>query len=99
MTQLSLFPTLHNTKEVVELIKSQLPITSEIQAHSMMMLYHNTLLEELKAKAIQPYTWVWQTNRNNGASVVISNTLPTPNSEAIGPIYQVPQGYNLVPIP
>ena len=45
---MSLFPTMGSLQDVVELAESKLPITSRNELISLLMIYHNTLLQELK---------------------------------------------------
>jgi hypothetical protein len=42
-----LFPTMGSLQEVVEVAESKLPITSKNVLYSLLMSYHNTLLETL----------------------------------------------------
>lgn len=46
-TQLSLFPTEENVQAATRLIESKLPITETNELHSLLALYHNTLIKEL----------------------------------------------------
>lgn len=41
---MSLFPTLGSPQEAIELAKSKLPITDPNELHSLLMIYHNSLL-------------------------------------------------------
>lgn len=43
--QMGLFPTMGSLQEVVDFSKSKLPITSENEMFSLLMIYHNTLLQ------------------------------------------------------
>ena len=47
---LGVFPSLDSLIEVVELGNSKLPITSKNDLFILLMVYHNTLLKELKCK-------------------------------------------------
>ena len=44
-----LFPTLGSLNEVVDLADSKLPIVNRNELISLLMIYHNTLLSQLKA--------------------------------------------------
>ena len=43
---MSLFPTMGSLQEVVDLAESKLPITSPNELFSLLMTYHNTLIQE-----------------------------------------------------
>ena len=45
---MSLFPTMGSLQEVVELAESKMPITSRNELFSLLMIFQNTLLKELK---------------------------------------------------
>lgn len=45
--QLSLFPVEPNLLEATNLIKSKLPIVDENELHSLLAIYHNTMLKEI----------------------------------------------------
>ena len=42
---MSLFPTMGSLQEVVELAESKMPITNRNEMFSLLMIYHNTLLQ------------------------------------------------------
>ncbi|MCA9911798.1 MAG: hypothetical protein KC496_00550 [Anaerolineae bacterium] len=43
----TLYPTLNNTREVVELAESKLPITDANELYALLMIYHNTLIAQM----------------------------------------------------
>ena len=43
--RMSLFPSMGSLQDVVDFAKSKLPITNENDLFSLLMTYHNTLLE------------------------------------------------------
>lgn len=43
-----LYPTMGNTKDVLEFAKAQLPITNENDLTAILMRYHNTLISQVK---------------------------------------------------
>ncbi len=45
---MNVFPTLGSLQEVVDLANSKLPITNRNEMHSLLMIYHNTLLATQK---------------------------------------------------
>jgi hypothetical protein len=45
---MSLFPTMGSLQEVVDYAKGQLPITNDNMLTTILMVYHNTILSELK---------------------------------------------------
>ena len=45
---MSLFPTLETTQDVVALANSKLPIHNKNDVYSLLMIYHNTLLNQLR---------------------------------------------------
>ena len=45
---MNLFPTMNNCDEVIQLAKSRLPLKSINEVYSLLMIYHNTLLNQLK---------------------------------------------------
>lgn len=47
---MNLFPSMNSLDEVVELAKSKLPMESHNEIHSLLMSYHNTLLNQLKTQ-------------------------------------------------
>ena len=48
-----LFPTMETLQSVVDLARTQLPITNANQLHSLLMTYHNTLLHvQTKSKEL-----------------------------------------------
>lgn len=46
----SLFPTMGSLGEVIALAESKLPVTNNNELYSLLMTYHNTLLQELMRK-------------------------------------------------
>lgn len=46
--QLSLFPTEDSIQAATKLIESKLPITETNELHSLLALYHNTLIQEIE---------------------------------------------------
>ena len=46
---MTLFPVAGSLQEAVELASSKLPITDKNELFSLLMIYHNTLLSQLKA--------------------------------------------------
>ena len=44
---MSLFPTLNSLQEVVELAESKVPVHCKNEIYSLLMTYHNTLLNEV----------------------------------------------------
>lgn len=48
---MNVYPTLNSLQEVHELAESKLPITDKNELHSLLMVYHNTLLHTLKGAA------------------------------------------------
>ena len=46
----TLFPTLGSLQEVVDLAESKLPISDKHEMFSLLMSYHNTLLDVQKCK-------------------------------------------------
>jgi len=47
---MSLFPTMKNTEEVIELANSKLPIITTNEMFILLMVFQNTLLKELECK-------------------------------------------------
>ncbi len=45
--QMSLFPSMDSLEEVISLAESKLPITDKNELVSILMMYHNTLLNQL----------------------------------------------------
>ncbi len=45
---MALFPTAGTLREVVDLAESRLPITNQNEMFSLLMTYHNTLLQTMK---------------------------------------------------
>lgn len=45
---MTLFPTAGTLREVVDLGESRLPITNQNELFALLMVYHNTLLQEVK---------------------------------------------------
>lgn len=45
--QMSLFPSMDSLDEVISLAESKLPITDKNELISLMMMYHNTLLNQI----------------------------------------------------
>ena len=50
---MSLFPTMGSLQEAIELAESKMPITSRNELFSLLMIYHNSLLQELKKTVSQ----------------------------------------------
>ena len=50
---MNLFPTMNNCDEVIHLAKSRLPLKSINEVYSLLMIYHNTLLNQLKLEEEQ----------------------------------------------
>jgi len=46
---MTLYPTLNNLDEVIHLAKSKLPMKDLNKVYGLLMVYHNTLLNHLKA--------------------------------------------------
>jgi hypothetical protein len=44
---MALFPTMGSLQEVIDLASSKLPMTDKNEMHSILMVYHNTLLAQL----------------------------------------------------
>ena len=44
---MTLFPTMGNLQEVIALANSKIPIGNKNEVYSILMTYHNTLLQEL----------------------------------------------------
>jgi hypothetical protein len=44
---MALFPTMGSLQEVIDLANSKLPMTDKNEMHSILMVYHNTLLAQL----------------------------------------------------
>ena len=44
---MNLYPTMESVVEAVKYIESQVPITSANEMFSLLMMYHNTLLQEM----------------------------------------------------
>jgi len=51
LKQQSLFPVKGSLQEATAHLKDSLPITDENELHALLMMYHNTLLEELNKYA------------------------------------------------
>lgn len=47
---MNLFPSMNSLDEVVELAKSKLPMESHNEIHTLLMTYHNSLLNQLKTQ-------------------------------------------------
>lgn len=45
--QMSLFPSMDSLDEVISLAESKLPITDKNELISLLMMYHNTLLNQI----------------------------------------------------
>ncbi len=45
---MNVFPTMGSLQEVVDHANSKLPITNRNEIHSLLMIYHNTLLAQIQ---------------------------------------------------
>lgn len=50
---MNLFPTMNNCDEVIHLAKSRLPLKSINEVYTLLRIYHNTLLNQLKLEERQ----------------------------------------------
>lgn len=46
--EMSLYPAMNSTTEAIKYIESQVPVETANEMFSLIMMYHNTLLKELK---------------------------------------------------
>lgn len=45
---MNLFPTLGSLQEVIDLAESKMPISNRNEIYSLLMTYHNTLLDQIE---------------------------------------------------
>lgn len=63
LKQQSLFPVKDSLHEAIQYVKDALPITSENEVHALLMLYHNTLIQEIEKHGNQTVQESRQGNR------------------------------------